>query len=227
MLTNYYSPDKMSKKKAEIDRTFTILNHEYCIKEIGSTGFDNTFLAGIATQQYLDYIVSKGLLDLKGKRVIELASGFGALSVGLAMCGAHVISGEIPPCVPNLQQSADINKERISSAGGSMKVIEYSWGDPVDICELPCDYVFMSEVVYKAELFDLQVASYKAICEENIKKCGKAPPFYIGHESRSFEEIEFFEKMREIFDMKMLPLDDMPQKYEDDISIFYCEFLQK
>jgi len=85
----------------------------------------------------------------------------------------------------------------------------------------------MSDIVYMSELYDLQVSSYKAICEENIKKCGKAPPFYIGHESRTFEEIEFFEKMREVFDMKMLPLEDVPHQFDDDICIYYCEYIQK
>lgn len=104
--------------------------------------------SGIVLAKFLEHSVDFGLIELNGKKVVELGSGCGLVGFIAALLGAEVILTDLPDRLRLLKKNLEANFP--GPIRGSAKVSELTWGDELDddLTQPFPDYVLGSDVIY-------------------------------------------------------------------------------
>lgn len=66
----------------------------------------------------------------KGKHILDLSAGCGLVGIAIAVLGGNVIVSETGENqLKLLQKNVDHNITQINNNGGSIKVVDYAWGN--------------------------------------------------------------------------------------------------
>lgn len=82
-------------------------------------------LGGLSAEGLLGEIGS----FLAASSVLELGSGTGVVGIAAACSGAHVVATDRAGVLPLLRGNVQLNAAQIQAAGGSVRVMEYDWGE--------------------------------------------------------------------------------------------------
>jgi hypothetical protein len=123
----------------------------------------------------------KQLAPLVGQRVLEVGAGTGLVGMALAHAGAHVTTTDLPSCRSSLEANVAANGRPDAASGGSIRVMDYSWG--TDIADVMRDggysFVVGTDVGYSEALNPVLVDSCMRIAaasEAGGAAAGGAPP---------------------------------------------------
>lgn len=159
--------------------------------------------------RYVEYLIQKENI-FKGKRVLDLSAGCGLLGISIGLLGANVIVSERGDAQLHLlNNNVNKNKEQIIKNGGTIKVLDYSWGD--DISE-EFDYIFMCDLLYIVVRDDLQ-DYFKKTLHLLIKNSDN----YLVYEERVIDKEQLFiNELKKDFLFNTIPI-----KEEWMIDVFY------
>lgn len=194
-------------------------------KHLGTTVWD----ASIVFVKFLEHNCKDGEFsssNLTGKRIIELGSGCGLASLGMALLGCHVVATDQIGVLPLLLRNVERNMARAKhspsespSLGplGTIEVAELDWGNEEHIRGLnhPFDYIIGTDLVYKEHVLEPLLATLLALA-------GPTTSIILGYELRSSTVHEKMTQLwKENFDVKIIPKSKMDSKYQHaDIQIF-------
>lgn len=128
---------------------------------------------GVILAKFLEHSVDSHLIDLTGKKVVELGSGCGLVGCVAALLGAHVILTDLPDRLKLLQKNVRENlkgNSRAKKAGGvaaaTAEVMEFTWGDEPDraLVDSQPNFVVASDVIYNEDVVPDLLHSLRALC---------------------------------------------------------------
>lgn len=165
-------------------RSLSILQSPSSLGTPGVTG-SVMWDSGVVLGKFLEHAMESGMIDLQGKKVVELGSGCGLVGCIAALLGAHVTLTDMPDRLRLLKKN--VNENLYGNVRGSAVVTELTWGDDPDaklINPLP-DYVLGSDVVYsEGSVIDLMASL--------VELCGTQTTIILAGELRNDAILEYF-----------------------------------
>ncbi|XP_059065121.1 uncharacterized protein LOC131067122 isoform X3 [Cryptomeria japonica] len=121
--------------------------------------------SGIVLGKFLEHAVDCDLLNLRGKKCVELGSGCGLVGCIAALLGGNAILTDMPDRLRLLAKNVEENVRELD-ARGSASVRELTWGEDLDsdlLNPLP-DYVLGSDVVYSEAIVHDLLTTLQGLC---------------------------------------------------------------
>ncbi|CAO2814523.1 unnamed protein product [Amaranthus hypochondriacus] len=157
------------------------------------------------------------LLNFCNKRGVELGAGCGAAGMGLFLLGlSDVVLTDIAPVMPALKHNLKKNKPVLKK---SLKTAQLYWANSAQIQALspPFDVVIAADVVYLEE-------TVKPLVDTMLEMVADDGVVLLGYQLRSPEADKlFWEVCREVFEIQMVPHEDLHPDYnyeETNVYIF-------
>jgi predicted nicotinamide N-methyase len=121
-----------------------------------------------ASISLIDYLQSPHCNDVEGRKVADLSTGNGLVTLAAAYIGAtSVVATEIPSCSALTRVNVDCNP----NVKDIIKVKDYLWGE--DVCPIQgCDLVLACDLLFIAvrdSIYELLHKSLVDICHANEK----------------------------------------------------------
>ncbi|XP_024526197.1 protein N-lysine methyltransferase METTL21A [Selaginella moellendorffii] len=122
--------------------------------------------SAVILTKFLEHAVDSGMLELQGKKCVELGAGCGLAGCVAALLGARVILTDLPDRLRLLQKNVDENVSCFA-ARGSACVRELSWGDEIDkeVIDPSPDYVIASDVIYNEKAVQDLLDTLEKLCD--------------------------------------------------------------
>ncbi|XP_023689125.1 EEF1A lysine methyltransferase 3 [Paramormyrops kingsleyae] len=156
------------------------------------------------------------MLDLKGKRVIELGAGTGIVGILAARLGASVTLTDLPHAIPQLESNVSTNMPQCGWPSATPTVIPLSWGLDHRQFATDWDLVLGADIVYLSETYTLLLDTLTHLCD------GGAALYLSSKMRREHGTPDFFENiLPQRFDCQLVYSDT-----GQNISI-YCATLRK
>lgn len=150
---------------------------------------------------------------VRGKRVVELGAGAGAVGLVCAALGArHVVLTDMADALPLLRDNVARNAIGSAGGGGVVDTAPCRWGDEADASALLAgggfDVVIACEVVYKQDELVLQ-----QLAQTMSLLAGARGAAMVAYEFRCnlLEDIAYFDAINELFECDAVSL----RPYED------------
>ncbi|XP_062077964.1 uncharacterized protein LOC133782646 [Humulus lupulus] len=144
--------------------------------------------SGIVLGKFLEHAVDSGMLNLHGKKIVELGSGCGLVGCIAALLGGQVILTDLPDRLRLLKKNVQVNLDH-GNVRGSATVIELIWGDDPDtqVIEPSPDFVLGSDVIYSE-------GAVSDLLETLQQLCGSNTTIILAGELRNDAILEYFLK---------------------------------
>lgn len=152
----------------------------------------------------------------RGKRVLELGAGTGAVSICLALLGADVVASDDGALLPLLRRNFALN-----GCDGERCCAALRWGDDAALFDATrrFDYIVLCDCVAP-----LYAAGYPALLDTVARRLADDGVLLVAYELRDARDREFFELLRArgfaIERVRNTRLHDDFQS--DDIRLFEC-----
>ncbi|XP_024026018.1 protein N-lysine methyltransferase METTL21A [Morus notabilis] len=142
--------------------------------------------SGVVLGKFLEDAVDSGMLNLQGKKIVELGSGCGLVGCIASLLGGQVILTDLPDRLRLLRKNVEVNVGH-ENVRGSATVTELTWGDDLDmqLIEPRPDFVLGSDVVYS----EGAVADLLATLQQ---LCGCETTIFLAGELRNDTILEYF-----------------------------------
>ncbi|XP_052772866.1 protein N-lysine methyltransferase METTL21D-like [Mya arenaria] len=158
----------------------------------------------------------------KGKKVLELGSGTGAVGLLTASYGASTIITDLQDFVPLMNMNIETNKETFPDM--DIKACELKWGTSIDSQQFSnIDVVVVADCIYYAE-------SLKPLVQTMEDLCSSGTCVYCCYEERTTDnkpelQRKFLELVGERFTVEKIPLERQDSQFSsDDIHILrFCK----
>lgn len=132
---------------------------------------------------------------VKGRRVLELGAGTGAVGIGCARIGAsYVAVTDLEEVIPQMEANVVLNELKNAEA------LPLGWGSDPELDRFGnLDLIVLSDVVYDPELYDLLIATLTAIAK-------RFPDIQVmwGHRHRNPADHQFFAAFAKLFEAELL-----------------------
>ncbi|XP_069059243.1 protein-lysine methyltransferase METTL21C [Pleurodeles waltl] len=184
----YYIPNKDS---------FWYAGYEIKIQESIDSFGALVWPAAMALCQYLED--KREELDFKDKKILEIGSGTGLVSIVASMLGASVTATDMPDMLGNLQ--FNLLRNTRNKTVHTPQVRELVWGSdvewtfPRDTCLY--DYILASDVVYYHKFLDELLSTMEYFCQPGTV-------LIWANKFRLNTDFEFLEKFNAAFDTTVL-----------------------
>lgn len=142
--------------------------------------------SGVVLGKFLEHAVDCNVLNLQGKKCVELGSGCGLVGCVAALLGAQVILTDLPDRLRLLEKNVEENVKKVGGRG-TAQVRELTWGEDLDsdlLDPLP-DYVLGSDVVYNEDVVPDLITTIQSLC-------GSHTIIFISGELRNDVVLEYF-----------------------------------
>ncbi|PON53606.1 Lysine methyltransferase [Trema orientale] len=142
--------------------------------------------SGIVLGKFLEHAVDSGLLNLQGKKIVELGSGCGLVGCIAALLGGEVILTDLPDRLRLLKKNVEVNLGH-GNVRGSATVTELIWGDDPDmhLIEPVPDFVLGSDVIYSE-------GAVADLLDTLHQLCGCKTTIFLAGELRNDAILEYF-----------------------------------
>ncbi|KAJ1734170.1 Protein-lysine N-methyltransferase efm6 [Coemansia sp. Benny D160-2] len=177
---------------------------------VGSTVWDE----GIVAAKYLDWQVSQGKMDLRGKTILELGAGTGLVGITVSCLQPEttVLLSDKNELVPLLEHNISLNKPQ-----GTVSAICLDWCIPEHrerITAAP-DLIIVSDGIWTKEL-------HSHLADTLARLAGDNTSVLLAYETRNFEEeaqfMALWSNRFRFHDIK--PTDQHPVMQSEDIFLF-------
>ncbi|GMN46150.1 hypothetical protein TIFTF001_015327 [Ficus carica] len=140
--------------------------------------------SGVVLGKFLEHAVDSSMLNLQGKKIVELGSGCGLVGCIAALLGGHVILTDLPDRLRLLKKNIEVNLGH-GNIRGSATVTELTWGDDPDLQLIEPLPDFGSDVVYSEGAVADLLATLKQLC-------GYETTIFLAGELRNDAILEYF-----------------------------------
>jgi predicted nicotinamide N-methyase len=153
--------------------------------ELGSTVWDSA----LVLIKYLENVEEFPLNYFRGKRVVELGAGTGAVGIAIGMLGAEAIITDKKELVGLIQRNIEDN-----FVSHYCKAAELVWGQDVSQFNPPVDVIVASDIVSKTYSADFQnlVKTFYELSDLNTR-------ILLAYEKRDPGDVEFFRMLSKYF----------------------------
>jgi predicted nicotinamide N-methyase len=211
----YIAP--FSQKK----RSFTFLGKTVVIKQAHESKDAGTGGAVWDGAIVFSYYVQNFVGDKwQGKRVIELGSGLGLVSIVCALAGADVLATEgdsllLPTLKYNITQNTDRHEHEID-------LEQYWWGDDISMSKIdpPYDIIVASDIIYKEATFKPLVKALVALADEHTL-------VVLAYKIRYATQHSFFTMIGEHFDVEQLSDDVVHPDFRELSDVHFAHLCKK
>mmetsp|Transcript_9045 Transcript_9045/g.11773 ORF Transcript_9045/g.11773 Transcript_9045/m.11773 type:complete len:570 (-) Transcript_9045:1176-2885(-) len=134
---------------------------------------------------------------IRGKSLVELGAGTGAVGLGCAVLGCdRAIVTDLAPVLPLIEKNVMLNRDSLSNS--QVLVNECCWGVTKSDWST-VDMVIMSDTVYDPQGYVPLITTLKEICAVNPLCC-----IYWSHRHRNPEDYRFFQMFSREFSTRLV-----------------------
>ena len=223
--THFRSADNIFERTKGEKRVSLGVGHEYVFKQqyredgmgVGSALWDGSI---VLSEFLIDNAPGgTGTLDLAGKRVLELGTGVGLVSIVAARLGAAevVATDGDAALLPLTRRNIELNLGGGKSEGGrkaeacaaNLRVEELLWGDEAQQAAVgadgPFDVILAADVVYESSINKgAMLQAYEGLFESMWKLSHNDTVLLLAYKERFATEPLFFSVMTEYFEQERL-----------------------
>ncbi|GMT12649.1 hypothetical protein PFISCL1PPCAC_15682 [Pristionchus fissidentatus] len=192
------------------DRQIDVGNSSVLIKQQLESDVNGVIWdSALVTIHYL----SKNAHLVKGKKVLELGSGTGAVSIVCGMMGANAIATDLPARLDLINKNNLLNKDKMA---GNVEVEGLDWNDGYRKMD-SVDLLIAVDCVYYMESVDPLIKTIKGV---------KANKTLIAYEKRDIGEPmdaqeRFMKQIGDQFILEEVSKDELDEFACDDIHLFF------